>query len=319
MKNTTVCEEFGIYKEQELESSDQTQCDALIMKKCPYHNGCCTFINTVKRVKEIIKRYYNYNNEEKIKLLKILFIHKTSLKLEKMYVGESNFRLYKIADNKFDIGPFYFLKPENAELVYFDQFKGNDNHFFLYRNLLTMNPDSRDSRQTKFCIGESLDFIAEILFHRKNIDLLKKQIEKVNEKLAINKKLVMNFSVFKIPEKHEPTSLFNLSADKINDQKYSNELFKKFPTRMLLEDKENNKVKLLTNQEEVNDLLIGTINVNVEDIGRYYLTNEFSQITRLHIDNDNIREFVFDINKKLLHYQDLEDLKIGYSISLYVY
>ena len=199
------------------------QVDNLIIEKCPYHDNC-EFINNTGILKKILQNIDNSINKRK--LLDFLFNHRTDLKLEKMYIGDSNLRLYQMYDKELTLGKFYFLKPENAVLVDIYQFNGNDkHHFFLNENFLTINPDSMEAR---LYFGEFCSFLAKIIHYRKNVYLLRKQVEDAN------KKLVMNFSVFKIPEKHEPTSLFNISADNINDQKYSNELFKKFTKRMLL-------------------------------------------------------------------------------------
>ena len=329
MKRTNVSEEFGIYKGKELTSSNQYQFD-MITEECPYHVNC-EFMNTFKGLEKLTKlhryRFSNHGYSHLVAdnfLIDLLCKHR-DLKLEKMYIGESNLRLYQLQDDPeleflYGNNKVYFMRPENAELIYVHKHIGKDNRDDFINaqiqsdiNNMDTDIDLNNEKVSQLFDCLFINYIKTILRYRKNTRLLQNQTE------AAKKKLCMNVSVFKIPEPHdnyEPKSLYNISADKINDQKYSNELLRKFPTRMLLEDKENNKVKLLTNkEEEVNNLLISRLDINIKEIiWEYILFAGLPVFTRIK-PNNNIKKFLLDTNKKLLEHPDY---KIGYSISLYV-
>ena len=340
MIKTNICTEFEIYKDKELASLDHNQCDNLIIKECPYHKNCA-FTNTLLGLKKLMKLYRSSLSSPGYRALftdtcfiDLLCEHR-DLKLEKMYIGESNLKLYQIVQeepeeelskSEKDIeselingkSQFHFMKPENAVLVGAHKYIGNDNRIDCINSQIQSDINNIDlntnpyGKANDLLICPLMDYINKIL-RFSNVCLLHNQTK------AAKKKLCMNVSVFKIPEPHdnyEPKSLYNISADKINNQKYSNELLRKFPTRMLIEDNYNKKVKLLTKQEaDVDKLLINSVDINIEEhMGWGFKFMEEISSCILEPDN-NMKKFLLETNKKLLQYPDL---KVGYSISLYV-
>ena len=330
MKTTNIFDEFGIYKGKELVYMSQNQIDSLIIEECPYHENC-EFTNTFAGLQKIANHYpyrYAYTSTRHDKIVTIdtflidfLCKHK-DLNLEKMYTGESNLRLYQIVQDKQEAklinGGYglHFMKPENAELIRVHKYIGKDNREDFINaqiqsdiNSMDTDIDLNNEKALKLLQCLFINYVEKVLY-RNNAYLICKQTEEAKKKLCVN------VSVFQIPEQYQPKSLYNLLADSINKRKDNKELFEKLPKLLLIEDNENKKVKLFTGKEgDVKELLISRLDMNVEDVimRRVFIVKEKATfpISPGHI----IKKFLLDVNKKLLQYPDL---KIGYSISLYV-